>query len=132
MKALESLDSFIRDHPAVSWIVWVLAFLVFMRPIGLLAVAPSETRFGWMTWVVVIFLVVIPVIVFTFERATRDQELPTLAIRWVLAQNPIFVSFVAVLIDRSPQYLIAVAQAEAIVLMIFALRRSKRAGESVA
>jgi hypothetical protein len=132
MNALESLDKFIREHPAISWILWVLGFLVLSRPISLLAAAPTETRFGWMAWAVVIFLLVTPILAFTLERGTRDQELPTLAIHWILAQSPIFASFAAVVIDGSPQYLIAAAQAEAIVLMIFAFRRSKRVGESVA
>jgi hypothetical protein len=132
MKFLESLDKFIRDHTAVSWVLWVLGFLVLIRPVGLLAADPGEATFGWMSWGVLIFLVVTPILVVTFEQKARGQALPMLAVRWVLAQSPILWSLAAVVIDRSPQYLIALAQAEAIILMIFALRRSKRAGESIA
>ena len=130
MKFLASLDNFIPEHTAVSWVVWVLGSMVLMRPVGLLAVAPDETRFGWMAWVVVFYLIVTPILVVTFDRAVRGQEVPILASRWVMAQSPIFLTLAAVIVDRSPQFPISAALAEAIVLMIFALRRARR-GETL-
>ncbi len=84
-----------------------------------------------MAWTAVVFLLVTPIVVVTFNRAVRDQEAPILGARWMLAQSPLILSIVAVIVDRSPQFLIVLAQVEAIALMIFALRQAGR-GEGVA
>ena len=126
MTHLKNLDQFIREHKVVSWIVWILGLQVFLQAVGRLAVAPKDAHFGWTGWLTVAFMVGAAVLVLTLERRVRRQQLPNLAIRWLVAQSPIFFSFLAVL-DGGPQYLIAIAQGEAIVLMIYALRRDREA-----
>jgi hypothetical protein len=119
----QKIGAFILDHTGVSYLLWVLLNFFVYTPLVVTAPLSEPTRYGWLTWVTLGDFIYTPLAAALVDRKAPDRR-QMLAMQWALAQGPVVFS-VAALYDRSPQWLGAIATAEALVLMVWSVRRAK-------
>jgi hypothetical protein len=124
----KKINKFLIEHPAASWVIWVLAILLQAPVVTRTAVLTKPPHFGWIAWVIAAYLLFTPFLVAIQIRGGQQSASDVLFIRWALAQGPILMSLVGVFL-RAPQWLGSIALGEAIILMVFAQRKANRSDQ---
>lgn len=108
-----------------AWLIWIFGFFSTNRVFASVAPLDQPSRFGLLGWVTVGALAWSPLAVIVLQHQGERSPASVLSLCWVLASTPLLLSYVA-LLDRAPQWIVAIAFGEALLLMTYALRRARK------
>jgi steroid 5-alpha reductase family enzyme len=123
-RRMRIIGDFILDHTLVSYVLWILLLFFWATPLVMTAPLSEPQRFGWLSWVTVVYLLDAPILAVLVDRQQKTSPQELVAIQWLTAQAPLLAS-VVVLYDRGPEWFGAIAYPEALVLMIWSVRRAR-------
>ena len=122
----EKANTFLVEHPLVSWVIWVLVVLTLNTPVARTAPLDEPTRFGPFVWLALAEFIGCAVFVVRAQHnGGRLRPRDAVALCWAIAQGPVLMGYAAQFL-HAPQALAGAGVLEAIVLMAYSLTRARR------